>query len=56
MQYSQPVRNVRAVVHGHMTLRKPAQLGNVYYIDTGGWQDSGMFTLLDLHTLKSWPR
>lgn len=29
MQYSQPVRNVRAVVHGHMTLRKPAQLGNV---------------------------
>ncbi|MGK4923735.1 metallophosphoesterase [Bordetella hinzii] len=56
MQYSQPVRNVRAVIHGHMTLRKPAQLGNVYYIDTGGWQDSGMFTLLDLHTLKSWPR
>jgi len=34
-----------------MTLRKPAQLGNVYYIDTGGW-DSGKFTLLDLHTLK----
>ncbi|AOB29103.1 serine/threonine protein phosphatase [Bordetella bronchiseptica] len=56
MQYSQPVRNVRAVVHGHMTLRKPAQLGNVYYIDTGGWQDAGRFTLLDLHTLKSWPR
>lgn len=52
MQYSQPARNVRAVVHGHMTLRKPAQLGNVYYIDTGGWQDAGMFTLLDLHTLK----
>ena len=56
MQYSQPVRNVRAVVHGHMTLCKPAQLGNVYYIDTGGWQDAGRFTLLDLHTLKSWPR
>lgn len=52
MQYAQPVRNVRAVVHGHMTLRKPAQLGNVYYIDTGGWQDGGRFTLLDLHTLK----
>lgn len=56
MQYSQPVRNVRAVAHGHMTLRQPAQLGNVYYIDTGGWQDAGRFTLLDLHTLKSWPR
>jgi serine/threonine protein phosphatase 1 len=53
LQYAQPVRNVRAVVHGHMTLRKPAQLGNVYYIDTGGW-DSGKFTLLDLHTLKPW--
>jgi len=52
MQYAKPVRNVRAVVHGHMTLRKPAQLGNVYYIDTGGWQDGGRFTLLDLHTLK----
>ncbi|GAA5235262.1 hypothetical protein GCM10025795_35270 [Verticiella sediminum] len=51
-QYAQPVRNVRAVVHGHMTLRKPMKLGNVYYIDTGGWQDAGRFTLLDLHTLK----
>lgn len=56
LQYAQPVRNVRAVVHGHMTLRKPAQLGNVYYIDTGGWQDGGRFTLLDLHTLKPWLR
>ncbi|OZI47770.1 metallophosphoesterase [Bordetella genomosp. 5] len=54
MQYAQPVRNVRALVHGHMTLHKPTQLGNVYYIDTGGWQDGGRFTLLDLHTLKPW--
>jgi len=52
MQYARPIRNVRAVVHGHMTLREPTQLGNVYYIDTGGWQDGGRFTLLDLHTLK----
>lgn len=51
-QYAQPVRNIHAVVHGHMTLRKPAKLGNVYYIDTGGWQDAGRFTLLNLHTLK----
>ncbi|VFR19999.1 Phosphoprotein phosphatase [plant metagenome] len=35
-----------------MTLRKPMKLGNVYYIDTGGWQAAGRFTLLDLHTLK----
>lgn len=52
-QYSQPVRNIRAVIHGHLTLRKMVQLGNVYYIDTGGWQDGGKFTLLNLHTLKS---
>ncbi len=51
-KYAQPVRNVRAVIHGHMTLRKPMKLGNVYYIDTGGWQAAGRFTLLDLHTLK----
>ena len=53
LQYRQPVRNIRAVVHGHMTLGKPVQLGNVYYIDTGGWQGNGAFTLLDLHTLKA---
>lgn len=51
--YKQPVRNVRAVVHGHMTLRAPAQLGNVFFIDTGGWRDGGAFTLLNLQTLKS---
>ncbi len=51
-KYKQPVRNVLAVVHGHMTLPKMAQLGNVYYIDTGGWRKGGIFTLLDLHTLK----
>lgn len=53
MRYAQPVRNIRAVVHGHMALRKPAQLGNVHYIDTGGWRAEGKFTLLDLHTLKA---
>ncbi len=52
MKYAQPVRNVRAVIHGHMTVRKIVQLGNVHYIDTGGWLDEGRFTLLDLRTLK----
>uniref|UniRef100_UPI00333E5C2E metallophosphoesterase n=1 Tax=Castellaniella defragrans TaxID=75697 RepID=UPI00333E5C2E len=52
-QYTQPVRNVRAIVHGHLTLPRMAQLGNVFYIDTGGWRDGGQFTLLDLHTLKA---
>ena len=51
-QYTQPIRNIRAVVHGHVTLPKMAQLGNVFYIDTGGWRDGGRFTLLDLHTLR----
>lgn len=52
-RYEQPIRNARAVVHGHVTLSKMAQLGNVFYIDTGGWRDGGQFTLLDLRTLKA---
>lgn len=52
-KYTQFIRNARAVVHGHMTLTKMAQLGNVYFIDTGGWRESGAFTLLDLQTLKA---
>ena len=46
-----PVANVRAVIHGHATLRSMRVLGNSIYIDTGGWRSSGSFTLLDLHTL-----
>lgn len=51
-QYGAPVRNLRALVHGHMTVPEMKVLGNVHYIDTGGWSDRGHFTLLDLHTLK----
>ncbi|MFT8274560.1 metallophosphoesterase [Kerstersia gyiorum] len=51
--YKQSVRNVRAIVHGHMTIPKMAQLGNVFFIDTGGWRDGGKFTLLNLLTLKA---
>ena len=32
----QPIRHVRAVVQGHLTLPSPWQLGKVHYIDTGG--------------------
>ncbi len=51
-QYPNPVRNVRAVVHGHMTVRYPKLLGNVHFIDTGGWKEGGCFSFLELESLK----
>ncbi|MDQ8035105.1 serine/threonine protein phosphatase [Bordetella genomosp. 1] len=50
------VAGVRAVVAGHTPVDEPLALGNVYHIDTEGWQPHGYFTLLDLHTLAAWPR
>ncbi|OZI75196.1 serine/threonine protein phosphatase [Bordetella genomosp. 12] len=50
------VANVRAVVAGHTPVPEPVILGNVYHIDTGGWQDGGYFTLLELGSLSLWPR
>lgn len=47
------VRNVRAVVHGHKTLDRMLVLANVHLIDTGGWDEVGRFTLLDLQTLQA---
>lgn len=52
-QYPHAIKNVRAVVHGHKTINRMAQLGNVYFIDTGGWRSGGHFTLLNLHTLRA---
>ena len=52
-RYAAPVRNVRAVVHGHVVLRSPDVLGNVHFIDTGGWRPGGCFTFLELETLKA---
>ena len=46
--YASPVSNVRAVVHGHMVVRTPEVLGNVHFIDTGGWKPGGNFTFLEL--------
>jgi serine/threonine protein phosphatase 1 len=49
------VQGVRAVIVGHTPVRKPVTLGNVYHIDTAGWQPEGYFTLLDLATLTAAP-
>ena len=49
--YTGVVRNIRAVVHGHMTIPSMVTLGNAYFIDTGGWKSSGHFTFLNLQTL-----
>ena len=48
------VQGVRAVVAGHTPVAAPLVLGNVYHIDTEGWQ-SGYFSFLDLETLRAWP-
>jgi serine/threonine protein phosphatase 1 len=54
-QYTGLVKGVRAVVQGHLTLRGPKKMGNVYYIDTNGWLPKlGLFTFIDLHSLKAY--
>lgn len=52
------VHGISAVVVGHTPLQRPAMLGNVIHIDTGGWLPKGRggyFTLLDLHSLQTIP-
>jgi Calcineurin-like phosphoesterase. len=49
------VDDVRAVIVGHTPLKRPAVLGNVYHIDTGGWLRDGHFTFIDLATLQTIP-
>ena len=47
------VRNVRALIHGHLTLAVAQQRGNVFYIDTGGWMvGEGHFTFVDFASLE----
>lgn len=47
------VEGVAAMVVGHSTVDTVTQLGNVFYIDTGGWiPNRGYFTLFDLNTLE----
>lgn len=45
------VAGVRAVVVGHTPMQRFTSLGNVLYIDTGGWLPRGHFTVLDAATL-----
>ncbi|NYT61431.1 metallophosphoesterase [Alcaligenaceae bacterium] len=46
------VAGIRAVVVGHTPLEQPVILGNVYHIDTGGWMETGRFSLLNLDLLN----
>ena len=50
-RYTGIVKNIAAIVHGHVTLTSMLTLGNAYFIDTGGWRPTdGHFTFLDLQT------
>jgi len=51
--YTGMVRNVRALVHGHVVVRDPRVLGNVHFIETAGWKPGGYFTFLGLETLTA---
>lgn len=52
-RYMDIVKNIRAVVHGHRTIPLMVELGNVFFIDTSGWQPGCHFTFLNLATLQS---
>lgn len=52
LRNASPVRGVRAVVVGHQPIADVLVLGNIYYIDTGGWLPDGRYTLLDLASLQ----
>ena len=52
-QYPNPIKNIRAVISGHVVLPYAKVLGNVHFIDTGGWTSGGRFTFLDLESLKA---
>lgn len=46
------VAGCRAVVVGHTPMQRFTSLGNVLYIDTGGWLANRDFTILDASTLR----
>lgn len=49
--FDSDVSGVRAVVVGHTPMQRCTSLGNVIYIDTGGWLGRD-FTILDAATLR----
>ena len=52
MQYRGTIRNIRAVVHGHMHVHEMLVLGNAFFIDTYRYnQENSCFTFLDLNNL-----
>ncbi len=51
--YDKDVQNVRAVIHGHLTLSIAQTIANVHFIDTGGWLlGEGHFTFVELESLR----
>ena len=51
--YKAEVRNVRALIHGHLNLSTARQISNVYFIDTGGWMvGKGHFTFVEIESLN----
>lgn len=49
---NQYIKDVRAVICGHMKGEKVRKLGNFYLIDTGSGFSDGHLTILDMETLK----
>ncbi|EPP7234721.1 metallophosphoesterase [Shigella flexneri] len=49
---NQYIKDVRAVICGHMKDESVRKLGNFYLIDTGGGFSDGHLTILDMKTLK----
>ena len=49
--YATPVKNIRAVIHGHYRIPRAKILGNVYFIDTSGWPRNGHYSFVDLERL-----
>lgn len=46
------IKNVKAVIVGHMTQKNYIINGNVHLIDTGACNPNGFFTILELETLS----
>lgn len=50
---SATVRNIRALIHGHLTVSTAQQIANVFFIDTGGRMlGRGHFTFIELESLE----
>lgn len=45
------IRGLDALACGHVVVRQPTVLGNIIYLDTGGWNPKGRFSLLRIEEL-----